>query len=414
MNPFDVFPLRTLMTPHPLLSRPLPLTALLFGLGMWPAAQAQTGSVAGWQTCAAQAGDDAARLRCFDQWARQQQAEAAAINAKAAANEPKAGPTMNRPESTGASATTAVATAGGATMAEPEAPVVRRCQDTRFSVLSRIWELESGTDCGEYSLRGYRPITLSLAQSSSVNRTPGTPNPENQSTEVDEYRRTEARIQLSVRTKLAQGLLTPREGDAVDSLWFGYSQQSFWQVFTPQLSRPFRATDHEPELIYVYPSYAELGSWRLRYTGLGLVHQSNGQSLPLSRSWNRAYLMAGLESKDERFRLTGRVWHRFHEKFESDDNPDITDYIGRAEITGGWTMSSRDNLSLTVRHPLKTNGKGSARIEWLHALGPQGEGGWMRSGLRLHTQIFHGYGDSLIDYNVRKTVFSVGLSLLDF
>ncbi len=393
-----------------------PFAALLIGVAALPAlaqtAAGPTGAVPSWQTCSALAGDDAARLRCFDQWARQQATEAAAINARAAANEPKAGVTTNKPDSTGATATTAMAP--DAPVAAPEAPVIERCHDTRFSTLSRIWELESGTDCGVFTLRGYRPLTLSLAQSSSVNRTPGSPNPENQSTEVDEYRRTEARIQLSVRTKLAQGLLTPREGAAVDSLWFGYSQQSFWQVFTPQLSRPFRATDHEPELIYVYPSYYEMGSWRLRYTGLGLVHQSNGQSLPLSRSWNRVYLMAGLESKDERFRLTGRVWHRLHEKSSSDDNPDITDYIGRAELTGGWTLSSRDSLALTLRHPVKANGKGSARLEWSHALGPQGEGGWLRSGLRLHTQIFHGYGDSLIDYNVRKTVFSVGLSLMDF
>ncbi len=390
-------------------------SALLLALHALPGAAqpaAPTGSVASWQTCAALAADDAARLRCFDTWARQQAGEAASINARAAANERQAGPTANAPASTGATATTAVA--AEAPLAAPEAPVVPRCHDTRFSLLSRIWELESGTDCGLLGLRGYRPITLSFAQSSSVNRTPGTPNPDNQSTNVDGYRRTEARIQLSVRTKLAHGLLTPREGGAVDSLWLGYSQQSFWQVFTPQLSRPFRATDHEPELIYVYPSTADLGSWRLRYTGLGLVHQSNGQSLPLSRSWNRVYLMAGMESKDERFRLVGRVWHRLHEKASSDDNPDITDHIGRAELTGGWTLSARDNLNLTLRHGVRNGSKGSARLEWMRALGPQGEGGWLRSGLRLHTQIFHGYGDSLIDYNVRKTVFSVGLSLLDF
>ncbi|KQP12339.1 phospholipase [Pseudorhodoferax sp. Leaf267] len=395
---------------------PFLLSPLALLLGWASQAQAQTavpapGSVPSWQTCAAQAGDDAARLRCFDAWARQQATEAAAVNAQAAARTPQQGATTNKPASTGGTATTAVV--ADTPLAAPEAPVVERCHDTRYSVLSRVWELESGTDCGVLSLRGYRPVSLSLAQSSSVNRTPGTPNPENQSTEVEGYRRTEARIQLSVRTKLAQGLLTPREGDRVDSLWLGYSQQSFWQVFSPELSRPFRATDHEPELIYVYPTYAELGSWRLRYSGLGIVHQSNGQNLPLSRSWNRVYLMAGAESKDERFRVTGRVWHRLSEDAKSDDNPDITDYIGRAEITGGWTLSNRDNLSLTLRHPLKTNGKGSARFEWQHALGPQGEG-WLRSGLRLHTQIFHGYGDSLIDYNVRKTVFSVGLSLMDF
>ena len=35
-------------------------------------------------------------------------------------------------------------------------------------------------------------------------------------------------------------------------------------------------------------------------------------------------------------------------------------------------------------------------------------------GLQLHTQLFSGYGDSLIDYNRRRTVLSVGLSLVDW
>ncbi|MBU6467449.1 MAG: phospholipase A, partial [Burkholderiales bacterium] len=37
-----------------------------------------------------------------------------------------------------------------------------------------------------------------------------------------------------------------------------------------------------------------------------------------------------------------------------------------------------------------------------------------KSNLRLHTQLFSGYGDSMIDYNHKRTVFSVGLSLVDF
>ncbi|MNJ80263.1 phospholipase A [compost metagenome] len=52
------------------------------------------------------------------------------------------------------------------------------------------------------------------------------------------------------------------------------------------------------------------------------------------------------------------------------------------------------------------------RLEWLRTLG-EGLGG-ASSNLRLHTQLFSGYGDSLIDYNRKRTVFSVGLSLLDF
>ena len=36
------------------------------------------------------------------------------------------------------------------------------------------------------------------------------------------------------------------------------------------------------------------------------------------------------------------------------------------------------------------------------------------SNLRLHVQLFSGYGESLIDYNYKRTSLSVGLSLLDF
>ena len=36
------------------------------------------------------------------------------------------------------------------------------------------------------------------------------------------------------------------------------------------------------------------------------------------------------------------------------------------------------------------------------------------TGLRYHVQLFSGYGDSLVDYNRRRVVLSVGLSLVDF
>ena len=75
----------------------------------------------------------------------------------------------------------------------------------------------------------------------------------NNATTAQPYNRHETRIQLSVRTKIAQGLLTGLAPGGSDSLWLGYTQQSYWQVFNPGLSRPFRSTDHEPEVIYVAP-----------------------------------------------------------------------------------------------------------------------------------------------------------------
>ena len=321
-------------------------------------------------------------------------------------------PTGDTLEPTGAGrGRTPVTAASGDTDEPPRSGC--RGDDPRHSALSRFWELEAGSACATFGIRGYRPISLSLIGADQVNRQPASDNPLNNAAGPMAYRTSETRIQLSVRTKIAQGLLTRGQPEARDSLWFGYTQQSYWQLFTGALSRPFRSTDHEPEFIYVYPTDARLpGGWRLRYSGLGVVHQSNGQSLPLSRSWNRAYLMAGAEHGD-RWRVQVRAWARLPERRGDDDNPGIGNTIGRGELALWWRPDPAHELGLTLRHSLRSVARGSSRLEWLRALGP-GSRPQASSGLRLHVQLFSGYGDSLLDFNRRRTVLSVGLSLVDF
>jgi phospholipase A1 len=86
--------------------------------------------------------------------------------------------------------------------------------------------------------------------------------------------------------------------------------------------------------------------------------------------------------------------------------------VGRAELGLGWNVDKDNLLTLTARHSLDSAGRGSVRLEWLQSLGTSLVGN--RTNLRLHTQLFSGYGDSLIDYNRKRTVFSVGVSLVDF
>ena len=363
----------------------------------------------GWKACSSQT-DGVARLACFDRWAALQ-APAVALPsvtsgqaAWASANPPAAAPT---PAETPAAAGTASATIAA------QAPEERPCSDPRSSQLSRFWELEPASDCGTFGIRGYRPLSLSWIGSDSVNTAPSSPSAGHTATTPVDYSTSETRIQLSVRTKIARGLLTDGDSPRRDSLWFGYTQQSYWQLFNADISRPFRSTDHEPELTYIFPTDAPLdGGWRLRYGGLSLNHQSNGQSLPLSRSWNRIILMAGME-KDDRFTVTGRVWARVPERSDQDDNPDIADYVGRAEVAATWNVDKTHTLGITLRHSLRSQARGSVRLEWLRAIGtPRANG--EPGGLRFHTQLFSGYGDSLLDYNRRRTVLSVGLSLVDF
>ena len=392
--------------------RRLPSAAVVVLAALAPAGAALAQSAAGappggsassgLSRCTALHNDDQARLACFDQWAAQQTwqapgASAAALGGAAARESASLPP----PVDTTLPATRIIDVAR-----------TEGCRDPQYSDVSRFWELESGTDCGTFSFRGYRPITVAIVASDSVNRQPTSAAPNHSAPVSTPYNTTENRIQLSVRTKLAQDLLTQGHPTLKDSVWFAYSQQSYWQLFTPQISRPFRATDHEPEVIYVYPTTAQLPwGWKWRYSGIGLVHQSNGQSEPLSRSWNRVYLMTGMEL-DNRWVVDARIWQRLPESANSDDNPGISDYIGRGELSVFWNMDKDNTVGATLRSSLSSSGRGSVRLQWMQTLGRGLWGG--KSNLRLHTALFSGYGDSMIDYNRKRTVFSVGLSLVDF
>jgi phospholipase A1 len=142
------------------------------------------------------------------------------------------------------------------------------------------------------------------------------------------------------------------------------------------------------------------------------VHQSNGQSLPLSRSWNRTYLMTGMELGN-RWNVNARIWKRLPEKADQRRQPRHQRLRGPGRTVRAFWNVNRDNtLGVTLRHSLCPASRGSVRLEWMQSLGAGLGGG--KSNLRLHTQLFSGYGDSLIDYNRKRTVFSLGLSLVDF
>ena len=200
------------------------------------------------------------------------------------------------------------------------------------SLLSKFWELEPSDKRGIFNFVGYQPnYVLPIHYTSRINRAPQSPTQAIVS--QPDYRREEAKFQLSLRTKLAQDLLLPG-GD----LWGAFTQQAMWQIYNGADSKPFRNTDYQPEITYVLPTapiWRELPlGWQWRYTQIGLAHQSNGQSDPLSRSWNRVYLGAGFERGD--WSLTGKVNQRMKEQVETDNNPDLVTYRGRAEFQLGW------------------------------------------------------------------------------
>lgn len=283
---------------------------------------------------------------------------------------------------------------------QAEERVAARIASRELSALDRRWELSPESKLGSFNLRAYKPVhLLPLAWSSRPNRQPQSPNPDNRQPDPFDLQPTEARFQLSLKTKVAQGLLL-----GAGDLWFGYTQSSRWQLYSSETSRPFRETVYEPEALLVFGPRAELFGWELRMASIGINHQSNGRSLPLSRSWNRAVVALGFER--ENWLLTLRPWWRISEDLETDDNPDIVDFMGRGDINLVHRRGDHE-YALLARHTLKSgsDSRGALQFDWSFPLS--------RS-LRGHVQLFEGYGESLIDYNVRSTQIGVGISLFEW
>jgi phospholipase A1/A2 len=264
------------------------------------------------------------------------------------------------------------------------------------SLIAQRWELEDRYKAGTFRFTFYRPnYILPAVWSSNVNDAPSTPT---QPTYVPPgpLDQTEAEFQLSFKLKLWQDILGGRS-----ALWLGYTQQSFWQIYNEDLSRPFRETNYEPELIWTVPTDYDILGLKGRMLALGYVHQSNGRGDPLSRSWNRIYAMAALERGP--FVLQVKPWYRIPDSAEKDDNPDIADYIGSTEFLAFYKWREQWTAALRLRTTFRSDPSwGSAQLDLRFPI---------FSDLRGYLQVFSGYGESMIDYNFRKTSIGLGVSI---
>ena len=268
------------------------------------------------------------------------------------------------------------------------------------SLLDRRWELSPTSKLGTFTLRANRPVYfLPSFYTSTPNKLPTSPNPDNRASSPLDIDHNEAKFQLSLKAKALENILNTN-GD----LWFGYTQTSHWQIFNAENSRPFRETNYEPEASLIFPTDYNFFGLNGRLLGFTLDHQSNGRSTPLSRSWNRAMLNIGLEHEDWVVML--RPWYRIPEDKSGDDNSDMSNYIGRGDIqiTHRW---NGHEFSLMLRHSLKggADSHGAAQFDWSFPI---------HNNLRGFAQIFTGYGESLIDYNYDSTSVGLGISLLNW
>jgi len=264
------------------------------------------------------------------------------------------------------------------------------------SLLAQRWDLDAPRD-ELFAPRAYKPVyLLPVTWTDNLNLRPTSPAPDHSEPADLELRELETKYQLSLKAKLAHSVL----GSPV-SLWGGYTQSSRWQVYNGAASRPFRETNYEPEVMVVWPMQGELLGWRMRMGSVSLNHQSNGRSLPLSRSWNRVIGTLALERGDWVAEL--RPWIRIREGLRDDDNPDISDHIGRAEVLLSRYRESHA-FTLQLRHSLRagSRSRGSGQLEWVFPL---------TGALHGYFQLFSGHGESLVDYNLSQTKVGLGVTI---
>ena len=379
---------------------PLRLTLLTAAIAVCFPAFAQEAATAATPEACLAIESDAARLLCYDaalgyRPASTQQADAAAVAAAELVRQ------SHKDAAPQEDATLRERTRHrlGAVFGHDESYQEALANAGKGSLLDSRWELAKDSKLGVFQMRAYKPVYLLPAfWSSDVNETPSSPNPDNTVTTPLELTSVEAKFQLSFKTKFVENVF----GDNGD-LWGAYTQSSRWQVYNGEQSRPFRETNYEPEVMLVFRNNYSLGGWKGRMTGIGINHQSNGRSDPLSRSWNRVILNVGLDRENWAFVV--RPWWRIKEGHD-DDNPNIEDFIGRGDAMLVYSKGGHE-FSVLGRHSLRGGdaSHGALQMDW---------GFPIDRSLRGHVQLFHGYGESLIDYNHKATYVGLGISLLEW
>ena len=204
----------------------------------------------------------------------------------------------------------------------------------------------------------------------------------------------EAQFQISFKFPIVREFLAPN-----NDLFFGFTTRAWWQLYNTDVSSPFRETDYEPEIFLRHYGGPTIGPIKVAGWDVGITHQSNGRSEPLSRSWNRINAGVGLEFGN--FAALARLWYRIPEDEEDDDNPDLYKYLGYGDVR--FIYQHDDQVVSAMFRP--GTDEGAFELTWSMPI-------WQQ--LRLAVTYFDGYGESLIDYNHRSRRLGIGIALNDY
>lgn len=190
------------------------------------------------------------------------------------------------------------------------------------------------------------------------------------------------------------------------NLYLAYTQTMFWSIF--ETSAPFDDINYNPEVFY---RFFDNEDHFLRSIDLGILHTSNGEDEPKSRSFNRIFAKTNFITSAGRHSILGdfKLQHIYS---KSADNNNIVEYMGYWE------------LKLTVTH-LLTHGnqrldgeyrvfagkkiinfdKGGHEFGLVYRLGSE------NFNPAFYVQYYTGYAESLLHYNQKVSQARAGLLL---
>ncbi len=200
-----------------------------------------------------------------------------------------------------------------------------------------------------------------------------------------------ARFQISFKYRLFDsGSGFGGDHPSLAGLYFAYTQTSLWDL--EGSSKPFTDTSYRPSLFWRWLPRERRWIDDIR---VGVEHESNGQSGENSRSLNIAFVRP-----EWRWQTASLGNYEFTPKayyyIEKSENPDIQRYRGYVDWRGRW--DSGDSWFVTVLGRWGTAHKGSVQFDVARRVRDLKLG--TVSG-DLYVQYFDGYGEDLLDYNVR-------------
>ena len=211
----------------------------------------------------------------------------------------------------------------------------------------------------------------------------------------------ESQFQISLKVPLAVGLF----GGRMD-LYGAYTNRSFWQMYNSEFSEPFRETNHMPELWAQFGNDWNFWGFTNSVNTFGWIHQSNGRSGTLSRSWNRVYAAFLFERGN--WVVMAKPWVWVTTDKEKSDNPDIDEYMGNGELRVAYGGKSGHVFSAMIRNQLESGfERGAVELSWSFPV-------FDYPYLKGYVQYFYGYGESMIDYNSKVNRLGIGISVTDW